>query len=229
MIRTTTRAAALLAVGTLALSGCSGGESVPPTPTTSAARSASDGGGQTYATDSPAATSSSDTPSSSCTADDSDQKVPAEAPETDAWPAYHGTGIPVSARYGPIDRDGEVWTCFSHSPTGALFAGAYIRAASGTPEVREQYFSDDPALDEGASEADGIQLVGYKFTSYDSTIVSIELVYEGSQNGESGLVAFPVTLYWENGQWVVHAADMETDTPHSVTGLTGYVPWSVGA
>lgn len=227
MIRTKTRIFTVLAVGVLALAGCTGGEE-DPAPTSSAEETApSDGGGgDSYATEGPG----EDDPegATECKADESDQDVPAEAPTADAWPDYHGTGVPVSDSYGPTNREGEVWTCFSHSPTGALFAAAYLRPAVASTEVREAYVSDDPQSSEGDFEHPRMQLRGYKITGYDETAVSVELVYGGATDGESGLVAFPVTLYWEDNQWALHEEDISSVKPHSVTGLTGYTQWSIG-
>lgn len=227
MIRTRTRISTMLAVGLLALAGCTGGGG-DPAPAPSAEESApSDGGaGTSYATEGPGEDEPSE--AAECKADDSDQDVPTEAPTADAWPDYHGTGVPVSDTYGPINRDGEVWSCFSHSPTGALFAAAYLRPAVASSEVREAYVSDDPQSSEGDFEHPRMQLRGYKITGYDDSSVSVELVYEGATNGESGLVAFPVTLYWEEDQWALHEEDISAAEPHSVTGLTGYTQWSVG-
>lgn len=224
MIRTRTRLFSVLAVGALALAGCTGGGD-EPSPSPSAGSAPSDGGGTSYATEGPG---EAPTGSEECTADDSDQQVPVEAPTADAWPDYHGTGVPVSDTYGPINRDGDVWSCFSHSPTGALFAAAYLRPAVASSEVREAYVSDDPQTSEGDFDHPRMQLRGYKITAYDESSVSLELVYEGAAGGESGLVAFPVTLHWEDNQWALHEEDISSAEPQSVTGLTGYTPWSVG-
>jgi len=31
--------------------------------------------------------------------------------------------LPVSAEHGPAKMDGDFWRCFSHTPSGAVFAG----------------------------------------------------------------------------------------------------------
>lgn len=224
MIRTKTRGAALLATVAIALAGCTGGSTEEPSTSAPATSTkASDGGGSSYPTE---GTSAAASPAAECKADSSDQEVPSEAPQTDAWPAVNGTGVPVSNTFGPINREGDVWSCFAHSPKGALFAAAYIRGASGMPAVRAAYF-DDPVTEEGQTSAEGVQLRGYRVTAYDQASVAMELVYETSNNGESGLVAFPVTVYWEGDQWKVHRSDLEASSPKSITGLTGYVQWSV--
>lgn len=225
MIRTSARLFSVLAVGALALAGCTGGGDDPSPPPSAGSSAPSDGGGTSYATEGPGEEQPA---TEECTADDSDQEVPVEAPTADAWPDYHGTGVPVSDTYGPINRDGEVWSCFSHSPTGALFAAAYLRPAVASSEVREAYVSDDPQTSEGDFDHPRMQLRGYKITGYDESSVSLELVYEGAADGESGLVAFPIKLYWEDSQWALHEEDVSSAEPQSVTGLTGYTPWSVG-
>lgn len=232
MIRTKTRISTMLAVGVLALAGCTGGEEEPAAAPSAEETAPSDGGsGSSYATEATDEDEGTDEDeeAAECKADDSEQDIPADAPTVDAWPQVNGIGVPVSDTFGPINRDGDVWTCFAHSPTGALFAAAYIRPLTGMPAVRGEYISDDPALEEGTTDANGVQLRGYKFTAYDESSVSLELVYEASTGGESGLVAFPVTVYWESDQWVVHRSDLESSDPKSVTGLTGYTQWSVGS
>lgn len=224
MIRMRTRFFSVLAVGALALVGCTG-DGDDPSPSPSAGSAPSDGGGTSYATEGPG---EEQPESEECMADDSDQQVPVEAPRADAWPDYHGTGVPVSDTYGPINREGDVWTCFSHSPTGALFAAAYLRPAVASSEVRESYVSDDPQTSEGDFDPPRMNLRGYKITGYDESSVTLELVYEGAAGGESGLVAFPITLYWEDNQWALHEEDISSAESQSVTGLTGYTPWSVG-
>lgn len=233
MIRYSARAIALAATLALTAAGCSGAKTDPAPASTSASATASGKGGQTYPTEgvgTTTAASGAAQPAPACAVDDSDQNVPTAAPATTAWPVVNGTGIPVSDTYGPVDRGAaEAWTCFSHSPTGALFGAAYIRPLTGLPTVRRAYITDDPGLSEGTHNADGVNLRGFKFRGYDPSTASLELVYETPSNGGSALVAFPVTLHWENGQWAMHKSDLEATQPRSITGLTGYVPWSVGA
>lgn len=227
MIRSTTRVTTLLAVGVLALAGCSGGGDDPSPSPSQEASAPSDGGGagSTYPTSGTG--EKDDDKASDCKVDDGDQSIPKKAPKADAWPDYHGTGIPVSDEYGPTKREGDVWSCYSHSPTGALFAAAYLRPATAASAVREEYVSDDPQTSEGDFDYPRMKLRGYSIDGYDDDKVSVELVYEGSADGESGLVAFPITLYWEDGQWMMHSADVSSADTHTVTGLTGYTQWSV--
>jgi hypothetical protein len=226
MIRTSARLFSVLAAGALALAGCTGGGD-DPSPSPSAGSSApSDGGGTSYATEGPGEKQSA---TEECTADDSDQEVPVEAPAADAWPEVNGVGVPVSDTYGPVNRDGEVWTCFSHSPTGALFAAAYLQAGLSTAAVREEYITDDPDLEEGDGDpSTGTSLRGYKFTAYDESTVSIELVVETASNGESILVAMPTTLYWDDG-WTSTREAFTSAEPRQITGLSGYTQWSIGS
>lgn len=225
MIRTRTRLFSVLAVGALALAGCTGGGD-EPSPSPSAGSAPSDGGGTSYATEGPG---EAPTESEECVADDSDQEVPVEAPRADAWPEVNGIGVPVSDTYGPINREGDVWTCFSHSPTGALFAAAYIQAGLSTAAVRAEYIADDPDLEEGdGAPSTGTSLRGYKFTAYDESTASLELVVETSSNGESALVAMPTTLYWADG-WTSTQEAFTSAEPRQITGLSGYTQWSIGS
>lgn len=232
MIRSTSRLTTLLAVGVLALAGCTGGGDDPsPSPTDQAAsQPASDGeAGSTYPTSGSDAGGSEIEPED-CKIDNSDQSIPKEAPEADAWPNVNGIGVPVSDKYGPTQRDGEVWSCFAHSPTGALFAAAYLQAGITSAAVREAYITDDPGVEDGDGEASTDTVMrGYRITSYDDDEVTVDLVYDTSSNGQSGLVAMPVTLHWTDGEWTSTQSDFAAASPHSITGLTGYTQWSVGS
>lgn len=223
MIRSTTRVTTLLAVAVLALAGCSGGGEDPAPPPSQEAPAVSDGG-------STEPTEEGREEASDCRADDSDQEVPTEAPQADAWPSVNGIGTPVSDTYGPTNRDGEVWTCFSHSPTGALFAAAYLQSAIVDPSVREEYITDDPAVESGqGSDATGTVLRGFRITAYDETAAVVELVYEGSGDSGSGLAVLPTTLHWHDGRWTSTREDFEAAETRTITGLTGYTQWSVGS
>lgn len=225
MIRTTARSATLLAAIALALAGCTGGDD--PTPTSQpASSSSSGGGGSTYPTD--GTTAGAPTENGKCTADDSDQSMPSEAPAADAWPLVKGVGTPVSDTYGPVNRDGAVWTCFAHSPKGALFASVYLMNGIPSAAVRAEYITDDPEVESGDGEDEsGTVLRGYRMTSYDETTASVELVYETSLDGQSSLGVLPVTVYWKEGRWTSTNEVFASMQPRPITGLTGYTQWSI--
>lgn len=224
MARTATRASVLLAIASLALAGCTGAKEPPASSGAEKTTTASDGGGKTYSTDDPTANGEGD-----CSADSSDQALPAQPPEAQEWPAVNGIGVPVSDTYGPINRDGNVWTCFAHSPKGALFAAIYLLAALPTADVRNEYVTDDPQSDKGDVETSGGALIrGYRFTSYDDTTASLEVAVEASgDNNESSLVAFPIALHWADGRWTVTNNERKASKPRVITGLSGFVAWSM--
>lgn len=230
MIRSTTRVTTLLAVGVLALAGCSGGGEDPAPSPSQEAPAVSDGGSANPAPSAAEPTDESGEEGSECAADDSDQDVPTEAPEADAWPNVNGIGTPVSDTHGPTQRDEDVWTCFSHSPTGALFAAAYLQSAIVDPAVREAYITDDPDVESGqGSDASGTVLRGFRITAYDENTAVVELVYEGSAGGESGLAVLPTTLHWKDGHWTSTQADFAAAETRTVTGLSGFTQWGVGS
>lgn len=230
MIRSTTRVTTLLAVGVLALTGCSGGGEDPAPSLSQEAPAVSDGGSAGPASSASEPTEQGVDEASECKADDSDQEVPTEAPEADAWPSVNGIGTPVSDTHGPTQRDGAVWTCFSHSPTGALFAAAYLQSAIVDPAVREEYITDDPDVESGqGSDATGTVLRGFRITSYDESSAVVELVYEGSAGDGSGLAVLPTTLHWKDGRWTSTQADFAAAETRTITGLSGYTQWSVGS
>src|SRR5690606_14628241 len=61
--------------------------------------------------------------SGDCPALSTDTSFPNDAPATE-WKRHPaGMLLPVSAEHGPAKMDGDFWRCFSHTPSGAIFAG----------------------------------------------------------------------------------------------------------
>lgn len=223
MKRTTQRIATMLAIGTVALAGCTGGTEEPTTaPTTDGTIESgpSDGGEET----------ASETPADDCSPDDSDQKIPAEAPTADAWPDVNGLGTPVSDTYGPLDREDDVWTCFAHSPTGALFFASYTLSGIASPEFREVYIPDNPLAEEGqGSDSSGTTIEGFRYLSYTPEEAQLEIAVTVPRDGESILAAVPVTAHWDGKNWILDYSELESREYRGITGLTGFTPWGVGS
>lgn len=87
--------------------------------------------------------------SGDCPTLSTDASFPNDAPATE-WKRHPaGMLLPVSSDHGPAKQDGEFWRCFSHTPSGALYAGltllldfssgGVLEAAADSPERTELF------------------------------------------------------------------------------------------
>jgi hypothetical protein len=225
--------AVLLIVGVVAVVS-SGGDTPPradsgpePTGTTVPSASASDGEGTEARPD-------------GCRTDDSDQTKPTAAPKDFAWKA-NGTGlVPVSRTAGPLKFDGPVWSCYAHTPTGAVFAAHGIAdhfSYEGWREVFERQVVPGPGRDamiakrenekdkstSGQTGAGGY--AGFSILSYSKDEATVMLLIRGPSKGQFGAVS--LTLQWHEGDWKI-APDPD-GTVYSgmveVSGTNGFVMW----
>lgn len=153
---------------------------------------------ETASPSSPSA-SASTSASGDCPALSTDTSFPNDAPATE-WKRHPvGMLLPVSAEHGPAKMDGEFWRCFSHTPSGAIFAGltllldisgaGIIDAAAESPE-RDQLFEQWMALEQ-TSEYPVIS--GYRIMNSSDDAASVEYVGPaGSQ-----YVSTRVDLLWD--------------------------------
>lgn len=222
-------AAMLLIAGTAA---CTGGDEANPTPTLEPAPTGevSDGGGAVPTTSAPGG----DQVAGECTVQEGDDSLPNEAPAVDGWETIGLTTAPASSDYGPFDRDEDLWRCYEHSATGALFAATYAFAAMGqvdgfadswVPEgdfhdqVTEQEQTEDPATDGTLTPA------AYRYVSYTPEKAVVDIVSEFANSDGSAYLSMRVALTWSDGQWMVSAEDSSKDfTP--LDSLDGYVEWT---
>lgn len=161
------------------------------------------------------------------------QSIPTTAPAAQ-WVLVGTTAVPTDptgAGPGTTADDGFA-SCFSHDPTGALFAGinwwaqtlngravqVYEELTAATPER-------DAALEAGLDESsEGVgQVAGYRFVDTAEDRVLVELAFE-TPDGQYFSVPTPVR--WEDGDWkfVLSASGDVGLSP--LPDLTGFTPWS---
>ncbi|MEU6478967.1 hypothetical protein ABZ858_19165 [Streptomyces sp. NPDC047017] len=193
-------------------------------------RSASQGGGGGKQDDRPAG----------CRTDDSDQAKPTAPPKDFSWKA-DGTGlVPVSRTAGPLKFDGAVWSCYAHTPMGAVLAAQAITDHFNYPGWREVVNrqvvpgAGRDALVAGRSkekdkptsgQADAGGYAGFTVLSYDSRTATVMILVRGPSAGVYG--AASMTVHWQDGDWKV-APDPD-GTVYSgtsqVSGTNGFVTW----
>jgi hypothetical protein len=219
----------VLAVFTMATSGDEdpAGASADPSPTPSATHGSGGGSG-------------SDARPAGCRTDDSDQAKPTAAPKDFTWKA-NGTGlVPVSKTVGPLKYDGPVWSCFAHTPMGAVMAAHSITdhlSYQGWRKVVDQQVVPGAGRDalirsrtaegdkptSGTPDAGGY--AGFTVLSYDKEKTTLMVVVRIAGKDAYGTAS--VTMRWQDGDWKL-APDAD-GTVYSgmsqVSGTSGFVTW----
>ncbi|MEI5523932.1 hypothetical protein WB401_18880 [Streptomyces brasiliscabiei] len=223
--------AVLFAVTGSGSEGTAGSSGVPEAAPTSSADEGSDSG---------ADRGTSDTRPAGCRTDDRDQAKPTEAPRDFRWKA-NGTGlVPVSKAAGPLTYDGPVWSCFAHTPLGAVMAVHSITdhlSYDGWREVVERQVVPGAGRDAlvasrsqeadksttGSPDAGGY--AGFTVLSYDETQATVMVLVRGM--GEGGYGSASVTVRWRDGDWKL-SPDPDGAVysgVSQVSGTDGFVTW----
>ncbi|MFQ6486026.1 hypothetical protein [Brachybacterium epidermidis] len=229
-IRTKALTGAAVAFLTLGMAACTNDTPPEPTPTVEPApvEDPSDNGG-TEPTEEQDPTQAA----GACSLPAGDQSLPNQAPEVDEWVTVGSlSGVPVSETHGPEHRDGDLYTCYAHSPTGALFASVYAFAAAGeVPGFAENWVAPGEIQDEmregeaNPSGTTGLSLAGYRVNAASDTEFVVDLAVNSMTNEGQGLGSLRVTLDWKEDRWILNPSTFESElTP--LNDLTGFTPWS---
>jgi hypothetical protein len=190
------------------------------------------------ATSAPISTESADSDSAtSCDVDSRNQDIPVAGPEA-TWTAVDYLLVPSSNEYGPAPLEGSEWSCFAHSPTGALFAAAHVLAGAVGPDYES--FMAAAAVDNAALQTwmtaqnpethtqtpgDVAQFAGFQMTSVEADRVTVKLGL--SQSDVSG--SYTVDMVWDDvdGTWKVDmGASTFFDNLAILDNLNAFTPWS---
>lgn len=164
-----------------------------------------------------------------CQTGDADQTVPSEAPET-VWKTHPDQMlVPTSEEYGPSVQEGNLWTCFERSPTGAVFAGPNLLTAisMGEAEAAVPGPGRDEMLEASANASTDFErpvFEGFRVLAADENTATIDYwVTAGGENFSMGL-----DLVWdeEAADWRLN---LETPGDHPRYGTledtAPYVRW----
>ncbi|MDX3524674.1 hypothetical protein [Streptomyces scabiei] len=182
----------------------------------------------------------SDTRPAGCRTDDRDQAKPTEAPGDFHWKA-NGTGlVPVSKAAGPLKYDGPVWSCFAHTPMGAVMAAHSITdhlSYDGWRKVVNKQVVPGAGRDAliatrsqeadksttGSPDAGGY--AGFTVLSYDETRATVMVLVRGM--GDGGFGSASVTMRWQDGDWKLSPDPDGTvySGVSQVSGTDGFVTW----
>jgi hypothetical protein len=180
----------------------------------------------------PSATSAA----SVCGLPSGDQAKPATAPADTKWELVGKIAAPTSPKqFGPGKTESNgLRSCFAHSPTGALYAGAnvVILASSGRNDLVLQHLTvDGPERDKmlqspaagSSSGSPSFQLAGFKIMDYSSDRAVIEYGFKVS-NGTFG--SLPVVLQWASGDWKAVPPASGQPEGKQLADLSGFIPWA---
>ena len=205
------------------------GASADPSPTPTATSGGNDkgnGGG-------------SDARPAGCRTDDSDQAKPAKVPGDFRWKA-DGTGlVPVSKTAGPLKYDGPVWSCYAHTPMGAVFAAQAITdhlsypgwrtvvdrqvvPGAGRDALIASRSQDDDKPTSGKADAGGY--AGFSVLAYNKEEATVMLLLRGP-NAAYGSAS--VSVRWQDGDWKL-APDTDGTVyagMSQVAGTKGFITW----
>lgn len=164
-----------------------------------------------------------------CTASNANQEVPTEAPDT-TWKTHpYQVLVPTSEMYGPSEQDGNLWSCFERSPTGAVFAGPNLLTAisMGEADAAVPGPGRDEMLEAGTRASSDFErpvFEGFRVLAADENTATIDYwVTARGQNFSMGL-----DLVWddESGDWRLN---LETPGDHPRYGTlqdtAPYVRW----
>lgn len=236
-------AASVSALGLVMALGACSGEQKPETPTVQPAPTGqgqgqtqpSDGEGNKDTTSAPSedtASSGEGGVNSGCSLPDGDQKIPNSAPPVDEWVDVNGVGVPTSKTYGPEKREDNLFGCYAHSPTGALFAMTYIMGASGHTEgFLEAWLTPE---DLAAAPSNNVSdkripatLRGFRFSSATKDKVVADLAWEvSSDSGQSDTMVVRFIVKWSGDHWVMDPTMFDTRPSKAPANLEGFTPWS---
>ncbi|TLM83690.1 hypothetical protein FDW83_09565 [Pseudarthrobacter sp. NamE2] len=144
--------------------------------------------------------------------------------------------------FGPGTTDESGFrSCFSHSPTGALYAAMNVAAlgSSGSTELQQKLADKllvpgtgrDAAMREVAADTKTtapttpIQVRGFLMRSYSPSEANIDLAFE---TDKGALGRLTVSMRWMDGDWKVKPADdgVTFTGATQISDLSGLILWS---
>lgn len=148
--------------------------------------------------------------------------------------------VPVVEGAGPGQvGDGQVSSCFAHSPTGALVAAVnfmrWFSSQERLPEVTETLVAQgtdrDRLLEQielgwDGSTAQPFAVLGYKVEVRSGDEVLVTLLTSKSVENQQ-LVSWPLVMVWESGDWKVRAPANDSWGQEGAASDAGFTPWVV--
>jgi hypothetical protein len=178
-------------------------------------------------------TPTSTTVATSCSLPAGNQAIPSGSPPAGTTWAIVGSMSTPQAKQtlGPQQTDGVFNTCFAHSPSGALLSAINFWAegtAAPSGQVYKHLASGAPAiaLKQTYSAAGELQLAGYDYERYSSSLATITVALQGAQGA---LEAVVTQMVWVNGDWRYKFPANGVPSSERLQGTTvesPFIPWS---
>ncbi|MET8180106.1 hypothetical protein [Streptomyces sp. NPDC005336] len=173
-----------------------------------------------------------------CRTDDSDQDKPTKPPADMRWKNIGSETVPTSPTAGPLKYNEPIWSCFAHTPMGAVMAVHSIIQHipyAGWRELAEEQMAAgegrDAFLRKRAKEEDrplsapsqGSQYAGFSVLAYSKKQASIVILMKFSEV----YFTLPVDAKWQDGDWqlVLRKDGSYSPDPTMVNGTNGFVMW----
>lgn len=191
---------------------------------------------------SPSASAGAGAGKSVCGLSASSETALGTAPDT-KWALVGKMATPTEPEtFGPgvTDKDG-FRSCFSQSPTGALYAAANLLAmgSSGDSVVNQKMtdklmlpgpgrdiaMAESKSMPTTATSSTTVQFRGFVIKSYSRTAANIDLAFQ-TDKGVLGHAVLP--LEWTDGDWKLAIADSGklVNEITQIHDLSGFIPWS---
>ena len=179
----------------------------------------------------PVATSGEGRPG--CHPSATDQTVPSAAPSDLQWEVVDSIALPWSSTAGALHRDRGVWTCYAHTPTGALLAATFLSSAESYTQaarvLQEQAISgpnrdaklaevrkNPPQSPEPGTTAD---IAGFKFLDYTPQRATIQIAAAFANR----YLVVTVPVVWSGGDWKLNMDPPGGPVPGApLASLEGY-------
>ncbi|MGQ4568591.1 hypothetical protein ACUH91_01860 [Dermabacteraceae bacterium P9123] len=172
-------------------------------------------------------------PNGCALAEQVNNEIPKTAPKVDQWVGVTGIGVPVSSTYGPEKREGDIFTCYQHSPTGALFAAAYTIPGTSIKGFADNWTIPGTMVNKEIKKDENkvrptygdMKIIGYSFNYYTPEATAINLIVEVHTPNESGVVNAKIPLEWDNGRWNFAPKDKKELVTRVNLNSISYIPW----
>jgi hypothetical protein len=181
-------------------------------------------------------------PGTTCPSSPQSSTIPTAPPADLQWKGDGAIEVPISASDGPFRVQGDVQSCFAHSPMGAVIAAYDIFGSLLSPQGmtsaalaglapgpgRQVYIAGTraqgiPTLTPGEL----VQPVGFQFVAYTPQQATIEtLASAGGQSYQTD----ERTLVWSGGDWrllLTPDGSIGPD-PQLMQSAAGFVLWGGG-
>ncbi|MFI6244393.1 hypothetical protein ACIBEF_31550 [Micromonospora sp. NPDC050795] len=172
-----------------------------------------------------------------CRTDDSEQGIPATAPQDVTWWPLNGASTPQSASAGPLRTIGPLRWCFAHTPMGAVMAANVIPRQMSGPDwrtvthqqlvpgfSRDYYESMRESLLDTGSKPTTNALAGFMVVDYSPARAIVRILV---RQAAVAYVSVDYTVVWDGVDWKLRpqsTGGLYTEVK-PVLSLTGYVLW----